>query len=1172
MKKFLTLIALFATTANAGSPMIFKGSYAKNLAALGIEISNSSTKQIIDLTVDPRSGGGVAATIGSIGMGAGSLYVKFGAGNTDWQLIDGTQGAPNMIAGYDANGELNPVPEWEIDDNLGARSPYIYQTMVAATDPGAVNFKANTFELDLDAQATSTGTTYQNFVLDAHYDRPDSGGDLTSGWQNLNLNTTHEGSGTVESMTSIQASLNNTGSGTLNDAYGIQSIINANVADYSQAIEGRVSGNSAFGTAGGFYIDGDTSSNAIVVNAGINSSSANTNGFTLFNGYYSGSTSGNGTLISLSNGLNTITGDLYGVSVSNNGGTDDWNGVSIGINGNTTGNTTQFNSYDNGNNTGGFVGLQVSKSGTANNLIGANVSFQSGADSPNTIIFNGDDQGDNTTNKQGLSLNIGGTAANVTGLNASITGTYSNSVTGLNIDVGSATNTGSPVNRKSVANLNGGTITSGYQTRTVSSLPSLVDSGNILSGELQVVSGSPITGTDFIHNNLAGGINADDDFGTSAFGIGFATVGYVAQHIVTSGNTVDKASMALAGFSYPPSSTGGTITDMAMYRTVAPLSAGGTLNLTNLYAFKAENTLGDFSSSATNAYGIYLDDDGFKNYLGGITRIGGSSYVLPTEALDVTGSGRFSSSIKLEETGAGTDVITVQAPSSIAASYDLTLPVDDGASGECLKTDGAGVTSWGSCASGSLTSLNGLTASSQTFATGMSGTDFGISSTTSTHTFNLPTASATNRGALSSSDWSLFNGKQDALSFGNLTAAGTDGIAVTGGTGSVIGSGTSIAQHVADSTHNGYLSQSDWSLFNGKESVLTFSAPLSRSVNTISIPAATSSVDGYLTQSDWSTFNGKQSALTFGSISTSTTGVTVGSGSNSTVGPNVTVDVQTASGSQPGLLSAADWTTFNGKQAAGNYITALTGDGTASGPGSATFTISANAVTNAKSAQMAAHTFKGNNTGSTADPIDLTATQATAELDAFVGDSGSGGTKGLVPAPSTGDATKFLKGDGTWATPSGGGGGYRIAGTLKHAGTSGCRWTQTSTSMAAFPADSDCPTPTFTGDLSAPGTKIPAAVMAGAGAYTYKVTAMFTASSTGTPGACYYELHDGTNSFGAFDTVATNQIVTLTGVFTYGSAASRTFEIRSQRTGGTSCEIFNTTSPNSLQFIVEEIM
>ena len=58
-----------------------------------------------------------------------------------------------------------------------------------------------------------------------------------------------------------------------------------------------------------------------------------------------------------------------------------------------------------------------------------------------------------------------------------------------------------------------------------------------------------------------------------------------------------------------------------------------------------------------------------------------------------------------------------------------------------------------------LNALNGLTSQVQYFATGTSGTDFAISSVTDTHTFNLPTASATNRGALSSADWSTFNGK-----------------------------------------------------------------------------------------------------------------------------------------------------------------------------------------------------------------------------------------------------------------------------------------------------------------------------------------------------------------------------------------------------------------------------
>ena len=48
-----------------------------------------------------------------------------------------------------------------------------------------------------------------------------------------------------------------------------------------------------------------------------------------------------------------------------------------------------------------------------------------------------------------------------------------------------------------------------------------------------------------------------------------------------------------------------------------------------------------------------------------------------------------------------------------------------------------------------LTALNGLTAQVQNLATGTSGTDFNIVSSTSTHTFNLPNASATARGVVS---------------------------------------------------------------------------------------------------------------------------------------------------------------------------------------------------------------------------------------------------------------------------------------------------------------------------------------------------------------------------------------------------------------------------------------
>jgi hypothetical protein len=99
-----------------------------------------------------------------------------------------------------------------------------------------------------------------------------------------------------------------------------------------------------------------------------------------------------------------------------------------------------------------------------------------------------------------------------------------------------------------------------------------------------------------------------------------------------------------------------------------------------------------------------------------------------------------------------------------------------------------------------LNSLNGLTEQVQNFAVGTGGTDFGISSATGTHTFNLPTASAANRGALSVADFNTFTAKQDAIS---LTTTGTSGAAtLTGATLNIpqySGGSSTIYKSVTDS-------------------------------------------------------------------------------------------------------------------------------------------------------------------------------------------------------------------------------------------------------------------------------------------------------------------------------------------------------------------------------------
>jgi len=142
-----------------------------------------------------------------------------------------------------------------------------------------------------------------------------------------------------------------------------------------------------------------------------------------------------------------------------------------------------------------------------------------------------------------------------------------------------------------------------------------------------------------------------------------------------------------------------------------------------------------------------------------------------------------------------------------------------------------------------ITAINGIASSVQTLTVGTAGTDFAIVDSGTDHKFNLPTASASNRGALSSTDWTTFNSKVSST----------------------------------------------------------------RSIST------TTPLQGGGDLSADRTFSILQSGV-----------------------------------AQDGYLSSIDWNIFNNKQASGNYITALTGDVTASGPGSVAATIANDAVTFAK--------------------------------------------------------------------------------------------------------------------------------------------------------------------------------------------------------------------------------
>lgn len=521
----------------------------------------------------------------------------------------------------------------------------VYEVVDLTTTTNS-NFYRYEEALEISADTTNNHTM---FSYDYHFDRDNTGFNTTGSVSAFNYSSKHEGNGAIASFRFMDAShtLGNESTTSYSDDFIFYNSYQ-HIGDTAQAynVRGMVYSFDASGSGSvvnDYYAHGTFVNNVAIGN--------NIDGSVI---YLSPTTVGGNLRGMVVSGNGDITGRVDGYSFYSDYNCEYLTGYSGNSNGVVDLDISIFN-YNVGGNVGGnYQGVSQNIGNSV--TVGGDVTMFSGYTSNTTVIsgnsnifnigmeadfgqslslFNAYSNGDVTNNFTFINFSTQGSADFKNGLNMNFQGSATTGFKGIEINgtISSAQVVGANINlsqmtssqQKQGVQINDGAlfVTSNFDTSVLPASPGFFNLNNV-GGNLHVASGNPTSNTLVFGNNFGISGKFDDDMGPDPFGglVGFGMNAYVGQIAVASTKTVDNINVMLVAGQVTADSTGGTVSTTTMFNAVGFLPAGGSLVQDKVYAFRGQQFI---SSFATSAWGVHIDDANCENWFKKSLKIGGSA-------------------------------------------------------------------------------------------------------------------------------------------------------------------------------------------------------------------------------------------------------------------------------------------------------------------------------------------------------------------------------------------------------------------------------------------------------------------------------------------------------------------------------------------------------------------